>query len=202
MEGIYYVSPTILSFVAQAGNTIKYRMHNGVSWGSWTTYTEPLTFNYNGTFTVQYKAVNAGGIESEVEEVRIRMNMPYNEDNQYVIRDGQFVYYYNTQTPVELPTTYTEKDEEIRAVWVATVSNIDIGLHTSQADYKAKIVSILNRLSALNFNTIFFQTRPMNDSFYPSEFAPFSRYLTGTEGVDPGWDVFEYLITEAHKRGI
>jgi len=42
----------------------------------------------------------------------------------------------------------------------------------------------------------------MNDAFYDSEYAPWSRYLGGAEGVDPGWDVLEFMITEAHKRGI
>src|SRR5690606_16390340 len=112
------------------------------------------------------------------------------------------VYYYQTNTPVELPTTYLEKQQEVRAIWVATVANIDIAQYSNESDYKEALISILDRMKALNFNTMFFQTRPMNDAFYPSDYAPMSRYLSGTEGEGVGWDVLSFLIKEAHARGI
>jgi len=42
----------------------------------------------------------------------------------------------------------------------------------------------------------------MNDAFYPSKLNPWSRYITGTEGKDPGFDVFGYFVEEAKKAGI
>ncbi len=202
-DGWYYLEETTLELEpSDVSDTIMYRVHNGSSWTSWAEYTEALEFIINSTYTVEYYAKDQAGNVSETLDQRIRLNMPISEDNLYVIRDGEIVNYYNTSNPILLPTTYTEKTEEIRAVWVATVANIDIPLHTSEADYKSRIIVMLDRLEANNFNTMFFQVRPMNDAFYESDYAPFSRYLTGIEGQDPGWDVLEFIITEAHKRGI
>ena len=203
LEGNTYQGPVTLSLSKENDNDkIEYRLHNGNTWTTWNPYIGEINLTNTATYVVAYKVISKSGTESEEFEVRIRVFIPITEDNPFVIRNGQNVYYYQTNTPVALPTTYTEKDKEIRAVWVATVSNIDISQYDNEANYKNQIISILERMKELKFNTMFFQTRPMNDSFYPSEYAPMSRFLSGTEGVGVDFDVLEFLITEAHARGI
>jgi len=202
-EGNFYIEEITVDLEKiNATDIIWYRLHNGRVWSSWTIFDEALVLNINANYTLEYYAVDFAENQTEVYSELIRLDIPLSEDNMYVIRDGQIVNHYNTNIPVILPTEYQEKSSEIRAVWVATVSNIDIGMCYNEADYKLEILTMLNRLEALNFNTMFFQVRPMNDAFYDSDYAPWSRYLGGAEGVDPGWDVLEFIITEAHKRGI
>ena len=199
----YHTSVTSLALSHVEPDVILwYRLHNGSTWTEWTIYSEPIVLQFNATYTFEYVAVDLAENAGTILDERIRLQIPPSEDNLYVIRDGEQVTYYGTSIPIELPTEYTEKNAEIRAVWVATVANIDIGQHSNEADYKATIINMLDTIQANNFNLIFFQVRPMNDAFYDSMYAPWSRYLTGTEGVDPGWDVFAFLIQEAHVRGI
>jgi uncharacterized lipoprotein YddW (UPF0748 family) len=202
-DGWFYTEQVEITLSSlDANDTIYYRIHNGTSWSGWKIVDETIHLIINATYTIEYYAVDKALNHTETYEARIRLNIPPSEDNLYVIRNGKIVNYYNTSNPVLLPTSYTEKTNEVRAVWVATVHNIDIGLHTSEAAYKGMLLVMLDRIKANNFNVMFFQVRPMNDAFYPSSHAPFSRYLTGTEGVDPGWDVLAFVIEEAHKRGI
>jgi uncharacterized lipoprotein YddW (UPF0748 family) len=197
----YYISTTIVTLNVKDSETIEFRIHDGSKWTSWQTYTEPIELTYSGYFYVAYKVTDQAGNSSEVVEEKIRLKLPQNEDNIYVIRDGEMVTYYDSSIPIELPL-YTEKSEEIRAVWIATVGNIDIAKHSSEEQYKAAIINMLNTIERNNFNTVFFQVRPMNDAFYDSDYAPWSRYLTGVEGVDPGWDILSFMIDECHRRGI
>jgi uncharacterized lipoprotein YddW (UPF0748 family) len=44
--------------------------------------------------------------------------------------------------------------------------------------------------------------RPESDAWYASTLEPWSRFLTGTQGRDPGWDPLETLVTLAHARGV
>jgi uncharacterized lipoprotein YddW (UPF0748 family) len=202
-DGWFYTDVVTITFTPHnTRDIIKFRLHNGKSWTTWQTFTNTIELTINATYTLEYYSEDLAGNQTETFEARIRLNIPPTENNQYIYRDGNIVTYYNTNIPVELPINYTEKEQEVRAIWVATVSNIDIGLHTSEADYKARINIMLNRIAELNFNTVFFQVRPMNDAFYPSSYAPFSRYLTGTEGGNPGWDVLAYIIEQAHLRGL
>lgn len=202
-DGKFYTEEVLVTLSKiDEDDEIYYRLHNGKTWSSWAIYTESLELTKSVNYTLEFYAIDLAGNVSDTMSNLIRLNIPPDEHSLYVERDGEYITYYNTTTPVELVTDYVEKEAEVRAAWVATVGNIDIGLHTSEATYKATIITMLDRLEELHFNTIFFQVRPMNDAFYPSDYAPFSRYLTGTEGVDPGWDVFEFIIHEAHIRGI
>jgi|LGVE01.1.fsa_nt_gb uncharacterized lipoprotein YddW (UPF0748 family) len=202
-DGKYYIEEISVELITDdSNNKIMFRLHNGSTWSEWADYVDPLDIIFNATYTLEWYAVDQALNVSDTKDIRIKMDIPPNEHTINVVRDGKIVNYYETSNPIILPSEYTEKTEEIRAVWVATVGSIDIGYHISEADYKAKLIRILDVVEANNFNTIFFQVRPMNDAFYPSSYAPFSRYLTGIEGVDPGWDVLEFLIEEAHLRGI
>jgi uncharacterized lipoprotein YddW (UPF0748 family) len=202
-EDNYYIEETTVDLASANGtDEIYYRLHNGKSWSNWTLYSETLILGLNATYTLEYYAQDEALNVTETLSERIRLNIPPSETNLFVVRDGDYVNYYQTDTPVELPTTYTEKDAEVRAVWVATVSNIDFGMHYSEESYKNEIITMLDRLEELNFNVMFFQTRPMNDAFYESDYAPWSRYIMGAEGIDPGWDIFQFILDEAHQRGI
>ena len=53
----------------------------------------------------------------------------------------------------------------------------------------------------MEMNAIFFQVRPANDAFYPSQYNPWSDYLAGY-GVDPGWDPLAWMIEVTHAEGI
>lgn len=110
--------------------------------------------------------------------------------------------YYGTANPVTIPTTRHNTKQELRGVWVATIWNLDMPVHTSQTQYKAEFNKILDTLEDYNMNAIFFQVRPNNDAMYESQLNPWSRFLTGTEGVNPGWDPLPWMIEESHKRGI
>lgn len=93
---------------------------------------------------------------------------------------------------------------ELRAVWIATVSNIDFpsrrGLTATQG--RAELVTLLDAAQRAGLNAVVFQARPEGDALYRSTLEPWSRYLTGTPGADPGWDPLGALVSEAHARGI
>jgi uncharacterized lipoprotein YddW (UPF0748 family) len=93
---------------------------------------------------------------------------------------------------------------EFRGLWVATVANIDWPTQQglSQAAAVAEMRAILDKAQALRMNAVIVQIRAAGDALYPSALEPWSRVLTGTQGVDPGWDPLAAWITEAHARGI
>ncbi len=93
---------------------------------------------------------------------------------------------------------------EFRAVWVATVANIDWpstpGLTADEQ--QAEAAAILDRVAALNLNAIVFQVRTAADALYKSDLEPWSAVLTGTQGKGPGYDPLEFWVEEAHRRGL
>ena len=90
-----------------------------------------------------------------------------------------------------------------RGVWVATVENIDFPTHRDVASFKKDFIAVVNNLKSIHATAIIFQVRPMNDAFYPSRYNPYSRFMTGQEGVGfRNFDPLKFMIAECHKRGI
>ncbi len=99
-----------------------------------------------------------------------------------------------------------QPEREFRGFWVATVVNIDWPksgtdpIEKQKADY----LQILDFYDSLNFNAAIVQVRTAGDAFYESEYAPWSRYLTGEEGKPPEAEesILGWMITETHARGM
>jgi uncharacterized lipoprotein YddW (UPF0748 family) len=101
-------------------------------------------------------------------------------------------------------TTTALHDRELRGAWIATVGNTTwpskTGLLPDAA--KAELTGIFDALAQARMNAVFFQVRPESDALYASTLEPWSRFLTGTQGQDPGWDPLAFAVTEGHRRGL
>jgi uncharacterized lipoprotein YddW (UPF0748 family) len=101
---------------------------------------------------------------------------------------------------------FSQPKYEFRAVWVATVDNID---WPSQGNYntelqKAEFIRQLDMHQRNGMNAVIVQVRPACDAFYPSTLEPWSQWLTGVQGKAPipFYDPLEFMIAETHKRGM
>lgn len=105
----------------------------------------------------------------------------------------------NTMTLVTV-----NSQRELRGVWVATVQNLDWPTsQTLSADAgRNALVNLVNSMADAGLNALFFQVRPESDAVYESTLEPWSRFLTGTQGTNPGWDPLDELVTLAHARGM
>jgi len=114
---------------------------------------------------------------------------------------------YSNFIPNETPVV----KRQLRGTWISTVVNLD----WPSADVKKiandeeriqkskeELIVILDKVVEMNMNAVFFQVSPEADAFYKSDMVPWSRYLTGTFGKDPGFDPLEFAIEEAHKRNL
>lgn len=96
---------------------------------------------------------------------------------------------------------------EIRAVWLTTIGGIDWP-STPASDSKSiesqqqELCQILDKLKAINVNTILFHTRVRATTSYPSDIEPWYESYSGYPGVSPGYDVLQYVIDEGHRRGM
>ncbi len=93
---------------------------------------------------------------------------------------------------------------EFRAMWVATVANLDFPTKRdlSAEQQKAELIKLLDLAVELKMNAIVFQVRSMADAVYLSEIEPSSPFLTGQAGKKLEFDPLKFLLDEAHPRGI
>ncbi|PZS32768.1 MAG: glycosyl hydrolase [Pseudonocardiales bacterium] len=102
------------------------------------------------------------------------------------------------------PVNPNAQKSELRATWIASVANIDWpskpGLTAEQQ--QAELSGWLDMAVAQQHNAVFLQVRPTADAFWPHALEPWSKFLTGTAGADPGFDPLGFAVTQAHKRNL
>ncbi len=95
---------------------------------------------------------------------------------------------------------------EFRAVWIASVTNIDwpSSKTLSPSQQRAEYISILDKHKLNGINAVVVQIRPSCDAFYDSNIEPWSEWLNGMQGQAPNpfYDPLSFMISEAHKRGM
>ncbi|WP_433235196.1 family 10 glycosylhydrolase [Streptosporangium sp. CA-135522] len=102
------------------------------------------------------------------------------------------------------PTDPATPKRQLRAMWVASVANIDwpsktgLSVSAQQAEFRAWLDLAVQK----NMNAVVVQVRPTADAFWPSSYEPWSQWLSGTQGVDPGYDPLAFMVGEAHARNL
>ena len=91
----------------------------------------------------------------------------------------------------------TAKDE-LRGVWI---SYGEMG-NAFKGNFYKNIDTMMDNIKNFGFNTAYIHMRAFCDSFYPSELFPWSSYITGEQGVSPGFDPLEYIIESGKKKNI
>ena len=95
---------------------------------------------------------------------------------------------------------YGQQKREFRGAWIQAVNGQFQGM--SKETMQKTLSYQLDELQKDGVNTIIFQVRPECDALYPSTIEPWSRFLAGQQGENPGWDPLQWMITESHKRGM
>jgi len=102
---------------------------------------------------------------------------------------------------------YAQPKNEIRAVWLTTIGGIDWPSSYAHdgmgiTEQKRQLTHMLDRLKAININTVLLQTRVRGTTIYPSAIEPWDGCLSGCPGKSPGYDPLQFAIDECHRRGM
>ncbi|MCS6969056.1 MAG: family 10 glycosylhydrolase [Cytophagales bacterium] len=95
---------------------------------------------------------------------------------------------------------------EFRAVWIATVANIDwpSAKGLSSVQQQEEFINLLDFHRRNGMNALIVQVRPATDAFYFSALETWSEWLTGKQGTmpEPFYDPLQFMIEETHRRGM
>lgn len=89
---------------------------------------------------------------------------------------------------------------EFRGTWIQCINGQFQGLTPQQM--QANLTHQLDVCQAAGVNTVIFQVRGEADALYQSNYEPWSRFLTGTQGKNPGWDPLAWMVEQCHSRNM
>lgn len=92
---------------------------------------------------------------------------------------------------------------EFKAVWISYLEFLAYGQAGYTKDnFEFYIDYTFDNVVKLGMNAVVVHVRPFGDAMYKSNYFPWSRFASGKQGVDPGFDPLEYMVEAAHKRGL
>lgn len=102
-----------------------------------------------------------------------------------------------------------DKEEEIHAVWISYLEFNDRlrdpstgKLGFTKKRFQSVVDEMFDQAVDLKMNAVIVHVRPFGDAFYPSDYFPWSKYISGTQGKDPGFDPLAYMVKAAHDRNL
>lgn len=89
---------------------------------------------------------------------------------------------------------------DFKAVWISYLEFKSTGY--TELEFKKQINTMFDNVVNMGMNAVVVHVRPFGDAMYNSSYFPWSKYCSGTQGKDPGFDPLEIMVEEAHKRGL
>ena len=94
----------------------------------------------------------------------------------------------------------TTPNKEMKAMWISYLEFLE--MPKSENNFRAAVDEMFDECVDYGMNSVIVQVRADSDAMYESKIFPWSKFASGTQGVDPGYDPMEYMIEAAHKRGL
>ena len=111
-----------------------------------------------------------------------------------------------TAAPVIQPSgsnSYKAKNySEVRGVWISYIELSSILTGKTESQFTTSIRQMYSNCVSMGINTVYVHVRSHGDAYYPSEYYPWSRYVTGTIGKAPSFDPLEIMVREAHAQNL
>lgn len=117
-----------------------------------------------------------------------------------------FVHWTGNGANISASNPYDTKTTEFRAVWIATINNIDWPSRPNLTvdEQKREFLGLLDTFQKFKLNVVILQVRAASDAFYQSKTEPWSHFLTGKQGraPKPFYDPLAWAIEMCHLRGM
>ncbi|MBO9625019.1 MAG: family 10 glycosylhydrolase [Microbacterium sp.] len=125
-----------------------------------------------------------------------------NADGSYGYSTTPVYTYPGSGTQVTIPAELSHDARRFSSAWVATIGNLNFARPADAADFDARYDAVLDEFESWNMNAVIFQVRPLLDAYYPSQLNPWSEFVSGAQGADPGYDPLARMVEATHERGM
>ncbi len=91
-------------------------------------------------------------------------------------------------------------NQELHGVWISYLEWNK--MPKTQAEFQQAADVMLDWCVNWGMNAVFLHAHSHTDAAYPSDILPWSKFVSGVQGQNPGFDPFGYFVNAAHARGL
>lgn len=108
-----------------------------------------------------------------------------------------------------VPKEEAVQKKEFNAVWISYLEFNDRlkdpvtgELGFTEERFQTVVNEMFDNVVKMKMNAVVVHVRPFGDAMYPSKYFPWSKYISGKQGMNPGFDPLAYMVKAAHERGL
>ncbi len=94
-----------------------------------------------------------------------------------------------------------ENSDEIRACWISYLDMKTYLKDLNEDEFRLKVNDMYDRIKENQLNTVIVQVRAMSDAIYPSDYFPWSEYIS-SDRMAPSYDPLEIMVELADEKGL
>ena len=92
-------------------------------------------------------------------------------------------------------------DNYKKACWISYYDIEESLQDKSEAAFRKKVSAMYDNVIKYGMNTVIVHVRAMGDALYPSNYYPWSTYIT-TDRTNPGYDPLKIMVELAHSKNL
>ncbi|MBD5494931.1 MAG: family 10 glycosylhydrolase [Lachnospiraceae bacterium] len=92
-------------------------------------------------------------------------------------------------------------DNDKKACWISYYDIEEYLQDKSEAAFRKKVSDMYDNVAKYGMNTVIVHVRAMGDALYPSDYYPWSTYIS-TDRSNPGYDPLKIMIEIAHSKNL
>lgn len=168
-----------------------------------TLYAVELTATDDGDYPVIIQYLN-GAYASKDDPVWTETEQ-FQNFHSLTLQEGKYTFKVtdaaeNTEIIIRYVGNQEKQTKEFRAVWISYLEFKTTGYTKKQ--FTTHIKKMFQEVAAMNMNAVVVHVRPFGDAMYPSNYFPWSKYVSGKQGEAPGFDPLKIMVEEAHALGL
>ena len=88
-----------------------------------------------------------------------------------------------------------------KACWISFLDMEVLLQDKNETEFRTKVSAMYDNVVKYGMNTVIVHVRAMGDAMYPSNYYPWSTYLS-TNRSNPGYDPLQIMVELAHKKNL
>lgn len=141
-----------------------------------------------------------GSITSVDNEVWDTDGIDITENPTFIVEESCNLSFRVTDNNGNMTTKKVHVSIDMKAVWISYLEFKSTGY--TKAEFTKQIQTMFDNVVTMGMNAVIVHVRPFGDAMYKSKYFPWSKYCSGTQGVNPGFDPLQIMVAEAHSRGL
>lgn len=93
------------------------------------------------------------------------------------------------------------ENNDKKACWISFLDIEELLQDKTETEFRTKLSTMYDKVIEYGMNTVIVHVRAMGDAMYPSDYYPWSEYIS-TGRTNPGYDPLQIMIELAHSKNL